>query len=54
MPIQPIIIHSAISAETATKIYETRPSPPMTAGEIAAKTGIGQRTYTHIRTGFGE
>ena len=29
-------------------------SPPMTAGEIAAKTGIGQRTYTHIRTGFGE
>jgi len=26
----------------------------MTAGEIAAKTGIGQRTYTHIRTGFGE
>src|SRR6266516_4747456 len=25
MPIQPIISHSTISAETATKIYETRP-----------------------------
>src|SRR6266576_149236 len=44
MPIQPIISHSTISAETATKIYETRPSPCRQPDEGSGKgTGMEAR-----------
>jgi hypothetical protein len=43
MPFQPVIIHSAIQAETPIKIYGTRPSRPGARGGGAARRAGGHR-----------